>query len=331
MSLSIRKIEQFIEQFNFVLVNVYIKPDKNIYIEIMCKNPIVVLLVHIPPEFNVVQDRDPIPLTKYKMKKEINEERNTATELYNLQTGLEMPYSKPLLLPTPDMERERRCKILKDQYERLKLCLKGTMYKLSLTDEDCVCISSSIYRNEYVRFSQRLYLVLGLADFHNRIRNVGEETCEVLTHMYKLFSDNESLHMSGLEKFMDSKDRIVNVYNRIKHRKLDLKSHIQKYEEVLKNLITVEAEKRKEIQDLKQPQKNSQIKTEMKRNHQIQNAEQDLNEILEIKKTTQKSVIELKVQETALFLRLDQILFESILYFKKTMQQITLLETLLSD
>ncbi len=320
-SLSIKKIQHFIEQYNYGLKHVYVKPDNTIILEILCRNPLNIIFVYIPHEYNVITDVDTTPLTKYKIKRD-QPTMSLMNDLYNLDTGLEVPYNKPLVVPSENVDREITYRILREQYDRLKLCLKGTRYRLALTSDNSVCMSSCIYKSE-IPFTQKIYLVMDLSDFHNRIRTASTECDLLIDKMYRLFNENEQMHMDDIKNLLDNKYKFISTHQTIIQLKKDFKQHILQYSDVYNKLKLAEEDKHKEMLIAKQP--TDQLKHEIRRTHQMKQLEQEIDEIRKLKAKTEHTIIELKTKEASLFLTIDQILYESIINLNKTFKQLNLM------
>lgn len=238
---------------------------------------------------------------------------------------------------TLDQSQKMFITSLKKQMMRLRYCVLGLPYTLSLRYSDYLSFmdpsdTSSIvfYRTHNIQSSEtrRLYLVCTISTFFSKAPLIDSECSTIIDGIMNVLETNQHLHIRNIKKMLEEQTHYIQTRDmeKTQHKQRD---YITQYTTLLHELIDCEREKNLELQTCDVSLKSDfyDINTSRLKDRIIQ----DLNDIKQNKKQTIKAIRELKSMYEDTSLVMDSVLYDTSMMLSKVQSNLKVIQNSMTN
>jgi hypothetical protein len=347
MTLSLDKLQYFLNVNHFVPRRYFLHEGKCILIECMSTKTLHTFMLNIPStyDFRVSGEDQMFSLEKVPMN-QLTEDLSDfahATEhvmeshYSSIESHVELPehhkrpmkdhlddfYKQEVLLKDMTKEDTILIKNLYRQVQRLKYCILGIQHTIALIKSSFVVYLDSdhnivVYRvkRSIPKETSSFYVVVNFSIFYDKANVIDSEISRIYRGIWKVLNNNQDKHIRNIQEIIERRANIFERSERLSQRKQEYLEYIEKYVELLKTIDDNEKELNKELEELKMS-KDDQIHTDLKRVHYKQKLEKKIYKQQKTKKEVMTILEELHSKNQDLTLTIDTILFDNIIMLDK--------------
>lgn len=342
MSLSISKLNNICETNGLVPLKYFKYKDNLLFLQTISLKKGFSFMINIPKKFTFEDDLDGGDV--YKLKK-IKFDKETLKQLYKspdnkeldkiyseikvakefdpnldvneLEEKLMEVYKKQIYLSKMDKEELHQIRDIFRQIERLKLCVQGIDYKITIIFKNYLCCVDEDGEIEcyYIKhfksgFYRKLFISLNLTLLFDNISNLENHLQEVYDGVNEILARSQESHLQKFLITIDSCRQVGEKINKIKEIRMNIKGCIQKYENTLNKLILFQKSLETKFISL---QKNDNLENNLNYIREKNKIEKELSEVEEIKVKVMEQLVSLRDKDSDISLKVDKILFDNIL------------------
>lgn len=250
---------------------------------------------------------------------------------YHLKTS----YKHPVVVDTQVQDFEFTKKLLVRQIGRLKYCVQGIPHRIGCINSTMCCILSSEHKVKLytspapLRTEQgsKLYVIMDLSIFHDRIETIEDEAEQVLMGVYKILMHTQTSHVENIRKLIQRLPSIEKTSDNLLELKKNYMESISKFTELL--IQWTEKQTKAEVEKgLLQEQYPDAIHTGMRRDHALLKLNRRIDKCKKARREIVETLERLRSDNEHLSLDLDYILFDNIVMVDKTIQNFNYLKKL---
>jgi hypothetical protein len=230
---------------------------------------------------------------------------------------INLNYKKKIYLSSLDKEEFQQIKDIFRQIQRLKFCVQGIDYKISIIFKNYLCsiddhdeIECYYIKNFNKGLNRKLFVSLNLNLLFDNIQNLEDNVQQVYDGVNQVLNKSQESHFEKFLMILDTCKDIKNKLDNIKNYRTHISSVIEKYETLItrsnhaSNIIT------DKLVTLKKPDNISSDAYYINEKSKLENKLQNLNNVKG--KAIEKLAI-LRDKDSNLLLKSDKILFDNII------------------
>lgn len=332
MSLSFEKLYSFIDEHHFSMGRIFSKDKQPFLLEIIspAMDTFIVLLDANYP-FSVPANKSMLPMTEQSMDhtQEDIDDYIHVTEPFlqstysvsHVRAQIGDEYKQHSVRDTIVNQQLVKKKSLFRQLQRLKYSITGMQVGMVLIDPPFIGVldtdyTITMYICEQLRKTEKhqtMCIVFYFRMFFDTIQYIDHTCSELLTGIHQVLYINQSKHLQKLQTLL-SDERLSNVKKQV-DEVLSVRQYVQQYTTLLQRADEHIKEKSIQLQSFSDTY--SSLHGEMKRNHQYAKISKELESIHETRQELKTQLHQLKSQQNHLLLRIDTILFDTMIMFQK--------------
>lgn len=357
MSLSIEKLTEICEMNGLVPLNYFRMKRSLLFVQTISLKQGYSFMINIPKKFNFDVKSERIG-NIYKIKKlKINKDNlnqpykspdnHELDTLYSeielqkkfdpdvntaeLESKLLESYKKKIYLSSLDKEEFQQIKDIFRQIQRLKFCVQGIDYKISIIFKNYLC---SLDENDdiecyYIKgfdkgVHRKLFVTLNLNLLFNNIDNLESNVSQVFQGVNQVLDKSQNTHYEKFIIMLDTCSQVKNHISLINKNRFEIKRLINQYENLIERSLKTERIIDEKISNLRKPEKfSSEIDFVTERNKLD-------NKIINIKEIRGKAMEKLAVlrdKDSNISLTVDKILFDNIIMLNNITNNLKALES----
>lgn len=360
MSLSIRKLEKFLDKNNFIIKNIFTVGGMCAYIEVSSLLTLDLFLIYIPSRYDIeVADGDKIykiesidlsdcdnVVDNYGGEKdnydlsEIYKEIELESRSNEFIETLEDKYNNPVNLKNNSIKDMNELRELSRQIKRLKLCIHNVKHKICILhnnflcclkrDDSIECYSIKKYTKKNKR---RLYIVTDLELLHQTIDSIHDDLPIIYSSIHKVLDRNQHIHDEKLQKMLEEYIKISSFTCTILNLKEQYNIHYINFQKLFHQSIKNENNIINKIKEIEEQYNNTTVKglhIDIKKSHHIGKLEKDLEEIKTLKTNIILHLLKVREKRDNISLLVDRIMFDNVVMLDKIKKNFNILETFLT-
>ena len=341
MSLSINKLEELLQNNSILIKTYYVIDSLIIYIEVFSIINSNSFLIYIPSKYSLKPDPHK---SIYKLKYLNIEEKlysdNTYTdeidnfdlsEYYNeitvnndnqnLKENLTENYNHPLPLKNINKKDNSILRKIFRQLERMLLCVQNINYKICILYKNYLCCMTR--NNDFTHYIIRKYegvtnkkimLSIDLENIYKGRNSVSTDIKTIYRGIYKILENNQNKYLSSLERLLDYKNNIVDIYSSINTKKNRYSDSLKKLETLLKSLNIEEKKIIEKIMYIRENKNNSTlVRNDIQTLYQLKAHETKIDNINQLKHEIICNILSTRQKYEELILDTDTVFFDNIL------------------
>ena len=165
----------------------------------------------------------------------------------------------------------------------------------------------------------KLYVVVELSVFHDKIDSIEEEAEQILNGIYKILTHTQTSHVENISKLIERLPSIQSTSDKLLVYKSNYLEHIEKYVELLEKWTDKQENAEMKLAIANDQLPNS-IRHDMKRTHSIDRLHKQIDECKKARREIIAGLEKIRGDNEHLSLDLDYILFDNIVMIDKTIQ-----------
>jgi Skp family chaperone for outer membrane proteins len=220
------------------------------------------------------------------------------------------------------------------QLRRFKYCTQGVPYRVSLVSDRYLGYWTVQDELEWYELRdmkpatlQRMYLILDLPMFYDKVEHVQHESQQLYKAIYQILETNQNTHCRNMKRILDRHQNIMVQSSRFIDLKHQYQKYVNDYTELLSDLKQVEQHHQEERHELKE-QTSGSLQSDLKRTHQLQTLDKKQSQVTQTKRKCMETLNELKSHYDHLTLRIDAILFDNIIMVDRILHNMDQLQQL---
>jgi len=351
-NLNIEKLQFFTSNNGYDIHKIFVKKSKCFMVELMSRNTVDFILLYIPTKFAFPLPSNILtfPVEEFQHREsrcdDINEYSHASETLIessysDMESITALPTDKRNKLPMSKHldEAYKKNIIVNDiqgsdnviiqniyrQLRRLKYCIRGMTHKLAVINAPYIGVLNSNYDISMYccetlkrKKEQRLYIIVDVKMFYDRIDTIEQECSHLFNGIYTVLDNNQKLHSKNIKYIMDQRDNILQKSTDLHTNKMQYMQYIDKYVNLLDELNSYEKTKTYDLKQLNSvPYDPNDLRHDMKRTHQKKKLEKEIREIHKTRNDITKTIKDLKLKMGNLSLSIDTILFDNIVMIDK--------------
>lgn len=362
MTLSIKKLEYFLNNNSLISKKYFTVNNECVYIEIFNLQNSNTFLLYIPSKFIIKpESSDNVHKITYI---EIQNDNNISTDYsgeidnfdlesqYNeidlnnsissqdnnkIVEKLEEDYNHPLLLKKINIKDNKELREIIRQLKRLKFCVSGMNYKISILYKNYLC---NIKKTEDIEIyaidnfpltSKKILLVnIDLLSLYDKINTLSTDITTIKNGIYKILNKNDEKHTYNLQKIIETNMTIFSV--NILDKKKKYYNKLIELEKLFEQLLTSEEKIIEKINDIKQKfSSENSIKglhTDIQRSRMLSKYETELSQVYSLKKEITNNILIVKTNYENISLNFDNIIFDNIVMINAIIKNLNTLSYL---
>ena len=329
----------------------WLKLEEDLFIEILSSRRAIPILLSVPSSFAQELSSDYIQLSRETVNHNTHDNVEDYTKVsepfieqtynnithhidipvqhkkpmsYHLQTS----YQHPVVMNDKSEEFIFTKKLITRQLGRLKYCIQGIPHRIGCINSSLCCYlsfhDSSIHMFKSVsslreQKGSKLYVVIELALFHDKIDSIEEEAEQILNGIYKILTHTQTSHVENISKLIERLPSIQSTSDKLLSYKKYYLEHIEKYVELLAKW-TEKQEKSELKLSIANEQLPNSIRHDMKRTHTIDRLHKQIAECKKARREIIAGLEKIRGDNEHLSLDLDYVLFDNIVMIDKTIQ-----------
>ena len=343
MSLSIEKLSDICESNGLIPINYFRYKNKLLYLQTISLKKGFSFMINIPKKYDFDLQNERID-NLYKIKKlkinkdsinqpykspdnseldklyseiELQKKFDPEVDTSELENKLLESYKKKIYLSSLDKEEFQQIKDIFRQIQRLKFCVQGIDYKISIVFKNYLCsiddqdeIECYFIKNFNKGLNRKLFVSLNLNLLFDNIQNLEENVQQVYDGVNQVLNKSQESHIDKFLVILDTCKDIKNKLDNIKNYRTNISSVIDKYEKLISktnqscSLIT------DKLVSLKKPDNLTNDAYYINEKSKLENKLQNLNNVKG--KAIEKLAV-LRDKDSNLLLKSDKILFDKII------------------
>jgi hypothetical protein len=362
MTLSIKKLDKLLASAGLIIENIFIMDGLCVYLEIMSTNNAENFLLYIPSKYEIkAEDRPNV----FELKDtEISENGNIADDYAgaldnfgmeeeygqielclsgnnnkdNLEEKMEEDYNHPLSLKDIHKQDMVEVKDIYRQLKRLKFCLNGIQYKMSIIFKHYLCCirrddSIEVYTitNYPSKGGRSLFISTDLECLYEKIKSVNIDVKTVREGIYKVLDKNQIKHSQTLIKLFEQSTDITNKSQSIYNRKIKYSIHVSNLTDMLTQLYEKENTIIEKLLETNRDYGDAGLTgmhNDIEKYHKTANLEKEIDSINEVKKEIITNIVDIRHKHEELTLTVDKIFFDTSIMLDAILKNMAILETL---
>ncbi|MDC3332969.1 hypothetical protein OAV62_01890 [bacterium] len=328
----------------------WLRLDDTIFLEILSSRRAVPILLAVPNSFDQEVTQNYIQLTPENITPQTDsvEDYTRTSEPFIEQTynnithhidipvqhkkpmsfHLQTSYKHPVVMEDKAEEFEFTKKLITRQMGRLKYCIQGIPQRIGCINSTLCCYLSftdnqiKMFKSTMPLRSQKgskLYVVIELSVFHDKIDSIENEAEQILNGVYKILTHTQTSHVENIGKLIARLPTIQTTSDKLLNYKKKYVKHIDQYIDLLSKW-TDKQEKAEMEMSIATEQLPSSIRHDMQRNHAIDKLSSRIDQCKKTRREIIETIEKIRSDNEHLSLDLDYILFDNIVMIDKTLQ-----------
>lgn len=347
MPLSLKKIEDLLASKGFICKSYFKLDDFCIYIEVFSVQDATSFMLYVSSRYELkVENRDNIYELKYmEMTKEDENVSSSYAhepddvdieEFYNnvdinlhnynqqnsnLEKMLLEDYNKQLTIKDVNKEDKQNLKDIFRQMNRFMYCVQNIKYKLSIFYKNYLCsitkddeLDCFLILNYPRNDNRKLYIYIDLKTLYIKMETFPNDVRTVKDGIYRLLNQNQIKHTKVLNDMLEQKITILQYSEVVQKKKEDIQTYITQFETLLTNLNLNEKSIYEKLEKVRSQFSDYGIKglhDDIEKSHLTAHYESELEKINNVKQDIIQNIVNLKIQQENITLKMDKILFDN--------------------
>ena len=340
--LSLRKLENLLADKNFIIKTLFTASGTLIYVEIFNINNADLFLLYIPSKFEIVIEEE--QENTYKVKTlDINEdemanilrnydvvsnidvresydeiELEGEKKLEEFEDNLRNNYNHQIFLKELHTQDNENLKDIFCQLARFKFCVKNLKYKLSIIYKNYLCSMKDDSMECYIikhypkMDEKKMYITINLETFYANIDNISNDIITIKSNIYRILNKNHIKHTEILNKILEQRAVLSLYSDNIYKKKEEYNIYISEFEKILAKIKSAEKLNIEKTLKIKEKYANTNsLHTDIERSHRLDACSKDLDKINKAKEEVIHNIIDLRIKQEDLTLKIDKILFDN--------------------
>jgi len=343
MSLSIEKLTDICESNGLIPMNFFRYKKKLLYLQTISLKKGFSFMINIPKKYDFDLENSRID-NLYKIKKlrinnetinnpfkspdnseldklyseiELQKNFDPDTDTTDLESKLLESYKKKIYLSSLDKEEFQQIKDIFRQIQRLKFCVQGIDYKISIIYKNYLCsiddndeIECFFIKNFNKGVNRKLFVSLNLNLLFDNIQNLEEHVQQVYDGVNQVLNKSQESHFDKFLVILDTCKDIRTKLNNIKNYRDHISSLINKYETLVSRANHISSTITDKIVMLKKPDNMSNDAHYVNEKNKLENKLENINGV---KGKAIEKLASLRDKDSNLLLKSDKILFDNII------------------
>jgi len=343
MPLSISKLEKLLNDNGFHIRTIFAVSHQATHIELFNARNAESCFLYIPSKYEIeVRDSSRAFEISYVEENEIlkvEPERDVARDYNKLEAylsadavlpsdveeSLKDGYATEELMKDSNSSEMKDLRVLHDQMQRLKLCVKNLKYKLVLMLREVMCVVRRDDTLDYFQIksykssnSKRLLVVMDLENFFTNPQASAQDVASVKNGVYRIMTENQFRHTRVVTALLERKTDVTTSSEAVYRTKEGIDRMIAKLEQLLERVSQTEIFKIESIDEARNRSVlNPGIHGEIGRSQEIFKCEKELQGVTNLKQEIVRELVALRSQQASLALEMDGILYQNAVYIDK--------------
>jgi hypothetical protein len=251
----------------------------------------------------------------------------------SIEEHIKDKYRKHVILDDVEKEEQKRIQSIVQQLERLQYSVRGIRYSIAITtqqhiglivnDDIVVFKCSSIKPNKH----RQLVITVDMDLFHDKVATVEEDCRKIVASMEAMLVSNQEKNVHSTTQLMQRRDSIVHNLDFLRECNQKYHKYIDEYLPLVTELNESRQEKQAKLDELRSTV-SANIHQEMKRSHQKDVLQKELNEMKRIGDKLVNTVDTIHVKKQNILLKADTIVFNNIVLLDQLFRNIDELKSL---
>lgn len=349
MTLSLKKLENLLGSKGLLPKRYFTIGGMCVYIEVLVLDNADIFFLYIPSKYDIKaphdsssfkisaidvdengtiaadygEELDNVQLEKQYQEVDIDinpDSRRTE----NLEGILENNYNHPLSLQDVTKKDKKQLREIFRQLKRLKLCVQALKYKLCIVFSNYLCcirrdntFEGFTIRSNTGNTERKLFVTIDLESLYDsKLTTLATDVKTVREGIYRVLDKNHVKHTRNLQNILEHKKDFANSSEFVGKKKAKYSVYLQRLENMLQNLKSVEMATIENINDINERYKSDVsikgLHTDIEKIHLITKHEQKLTDINVIKQDIIRNILLVKGKLEDLSLKVDKVCFDNI-------------------
>jgi hypothetical protein len=326
-------IEQFLDTNDFQIIRVWESDGKIFIIEIASRIRAIPIMIIVGAGVTIYTQDYPRFQINYSAVTQ-TDDNPTELELQHQYSDTDIPivahdkerlnqmYKQSVIIKNNRHTVQDQLRSIQNQLQRLKFSIQGLPYKLAIVQDNCLGIlnpQDDVFTytiKNHLKNSRTLYVVVQLDSIYDNIKTMDIETEQIINGIHKMLTKNQQSHINSLKTLIQEKETILHQTAQEITDRNDLLVLQQEYQNSMSLLNRKIKELNHELKNLKEFSSAS-LHLDMKRNHQIQQIEGNIERLKSAQNKLLKTLKEIQVNVFHQSLLLDDKMFTSMIMIKR--------------
>ncbi len=325
MTIHIEKFQSFVHTNGFTIRRIFTR-HKYFYIELLSIDTADRILLYIQEKYDFQCNWKTIPIHRIENHPFIEKtyiEKTYIEKTYSIDTKVNAKdaYKQSIIVNDAKNNDSSLIQEMTQQTRRLKHCIKGTPYKLSILSSSYLVTlyadDPDIYQCEMSpEKTKSLYITCAFNVFYDKISTIKDECNQLYNGIYNILNNIETNHITNLKNLFTLHAPILDKTDCISEAKKKYIVFVSQYTSLLEELHHYKKDKQLCLTQLSSIESSS-IHHDMKRSHQKTKLEKELSEMKSTEDRLVNALLEIKAKNEHLMLTADSILFDNSVMLEK--------------
>ena len=346
MTLSISKLEKILTNKGLLPKKFFVMNDLLIYLEVFCIFNADSFILYIPSKYEIAigsgeniykirfidisedgyipsdyaGEPDNFDIEQQYDKIDIDNDINNNNDMAKY---LEENYNNPISLKDINKSDKLQLREIFRQLRRLKFCVQGLKYKISIMFKDYLCcirrddtFEGFIAPNFKGSLEMKLMISLDLETLYEKLDSLSLDIKTVRKGIYRVLDKNQTKNLHNLQKILEQKNDLAIFSDIVLKKKKKYSEYLDRMEQLLSDLGKSEKRIVEKIINIQERYSNDTsikgLHSDIEKSHQVSKLESELSKINLVKQELVENILNIKTKHEDLSLKVDKIFFENI-------------------